>query len=76
MLAVRVDCSHMDQQREDRRRTLETLVQLASESNPAGCWDDGRAEALLRSQSTPEEVRAAGMDEAMIRRIWPESDER
>jgi hypothetical protein len=55
-----------------RRRTIETLIDLATNSDPGGCWDDARAEDLLRSQSTPAEVRDAGMDEAMIRRIWAE----
>jgi hypothetical protein len=55
-----------------RRRTIETLIDLATNSDPGGCWDDSRAEDLLRSQSTPAEVRAAGMDESMIRRIWAE----
>jgi hypothetical protein len=55
-----------------RRRTIETLIDLATNSDPGGCWDDARAEDLLRSQSTPAEARAAGMDEAMIQRIWTE----
>jgi hypothetical protein len=55
-----------------RRKTIETLIALATNSDPNGCWDDSRAEDLLRSQSTPAEVRDAGMDEAMIRRIWSE----
>src|SRR5207248_2677361 len=39
-------------------------------SNPASCWDDERAESLLRSQSTPGELRELGMSEAMIGRIF------
>jgi 6-pyruvoyltetrahydropterin/6-carboxytetrahydropterin synthase len=53
-----------------RRKTLRTLIELAGGSNPADCWDDTRAEDLLRSQSTPEEVRELGMSEEMISRVW------
>jgi 6-pyruvoyltetrahydropterin/6-carboxytetrahydropterin synthase len=53
-----------------RRKTLQTLIELAEGSSPADCWDDTRAEDLLRSQSTPEEVRELGMSEEMIGRVW------
>jgi 6-pyruvoyltetrahydropterin/6-carboxytetrahydropterin synthase len=53
-----------------RRKTLQTLIELAQGSSPADCWDDRRAEDLLRSQSTPEEVRELGMSEEMISRVW------
>ncbi|HEV7424940.1 MAG TPA: 6-carboxytetrahydropterin synthase [Thermoanaerobaculia bacterium] len=53
-----------------RRKTLQTLIELAQGSNPADCWDDRRAEDLLRSQSTPGEVRELGMSEEMISRVW------
>jgi 6-pyruvoyltetrahydropterin/6-carboxytetrahydropterin synthase len=53
-----------------RRKTLQTLIELAQGSNPADCWDDRRAEDLLRSQSTPDEVRELGMSEEMISRVW------
>jgi len=54
----------------ERRKTLRTLIELAEGSSPADCWDDRRAEDLLRSQSTPDEVRALGMSEEMIARAW------
>jgi 6-pyruvoyltetrahydropterin/6-carboxytetrahydropterin synthase len=54
----------------ERRKTLQTLIELAQGSSPADCWDDRRAEDLLRSQSTPEEVRELGMSEEMIARVW------
>jgi hypothetical protein len=57
---------------ERRRATLLTLIELAQGSSPQDCWDDQRAEALLRSQSTPEELRELGMSEQMIERIFPE----
>jgi 6-pyruvoyltetrahydropterin/6-carboxytetrahydropterin synthase len=53
-----------------RRKTLQTLIELAERSNPADCWDDRRAEDLLRSQSTPDEVRELGMNDEMISRVW------
>lgn len=53
-----------------RRKTLETLIALAEGSNPNDCWDDMRAEDLLRSQSTASEVRELGMSEQMIERIF------
>jgi 6-pyruvoyltetrahydropterin/6-carboxytetrahydropterin synthase len=55
---------------ENRRKTLSTLIALAESSNPAACWDDSRAEALLRSQSNPQEVRELGMREEMIERVF------
>jgi len=54
----------------ERRKTLRTLIELAEGSSPADCWDDRRAEDLLRSQSTPDEVRELGMSEEMIARVW------
>lgn len=58
---------------DDRRRaTLRTLIELAEGSSPQDCWDDQRAEELLRSQSTPEELRELGMSEQMIERIFAE----
>lgn len=56
---------------ENRRKTIETLIALAEGSNPADCWDDSRAESLLRSQSSPQELRELGMSEGMIERIFP-----
>jgi len=58
---------------DDRRRaTLRTLIELAEGSNPQDCWDDQRAEDLLRSQSNPDELRELGMSEQMIARIFGE----
>ena len=58
---------------DQRRKTLQTLLELAQRSNPADCWDDRRAEDLLRSQSTPEELRAAGASESMIEHVFSPS---
>ena len=58
---------------DDRRRaTLLALIELAEGSNPQDCWDDQRAEDLLRSQSSAEELRELGMSEQMIERIFAE----
>jgi len=57
-----------------RRKTLQTLIELAEGSSPSDCWDDTRAEDLLRSQSTPDEVRELGMSEEMIERIFRAPD--
>jgi 6-pyruvoyltetrahydropterin/6-carboxytetrahydropterin synthase len=55
---------------DSRRKTLKTLIALAEASNPADCWDDMRAESLLRSQSNPKELRELGMSESMIERVF------
>src|SRR5690349_7268080 len=55
---------------ENRRKTLQTLIALAEGSNPADCWDDARAESLLRSQSNPQEMRELGMSDEMIERVF------
>jgi 6-pyruvoyltetrahydropterin/6-carboxytetrahydropterin synthase len=57
-----------------RRKTLQTLIELAESSNPAACWDDSRAEDLLRSQSNAKEVRELGMSEQMVGRVFGEAD--
>ncbi len=56
---------------ENRRKTIQTLITLAEGSSPADCWDDQRAESLLRSQSSPQELRELGMNEGMIERLFP-----
>lgn len=55
---------------DERRKTLLTLIELAGGSSPSNCWDDGRAEDLLRSQSTPDELRELGMSKEMIARVF------
>ena len=60
---------------EARKKTLQTLIALAEGSSPNDCWDDKRAEDLLRSQSTPEELRELGMSEKMIQHIFAERRE-
>ncbi|HUO85216.1 MAG TPA: hypothetical protein VM534_08895 [Thermoanaerobaculia bacterium] len=54
----------------DRKKTLETLVELAGASDATGCWNPSRAIELLRTQSTPGELRELGVAEAVIGRIW------
>ena len=55
----------------ERRKTLETLLALAEDSNPGACFDDQHAEELLRSQSSPEELRAVGASQRSIDHIFP-----
>lgn len=55
---------------DDRRRTLQALLELAEGSSPADCWDDRRAENLLRSQSSPGELRQIGANELTIKHIF------
>jgi 6-pyruvoyltetrahydropterin/6-carboxytetrahydropterin synthase len=55
---------------EERRKTLQTLIGLAEGSSPVDCWDDGRAESLLRSQTNADEARELGMSEGMIERVF------
>ena len=55
---------------DDRRRTLQALVELAEGSSPADCWDDQRAENLLRTQSSPAELREIGAKELTIQHIF------
>jgi 6-pyruvoyltetrahydropterin/6-carboxytetrahydropterin synthase len=59
-----------------RRDTLRALIDLAEGSNPADCWDDVRAEELLRRQSTASEMRELGMSERMIERVFGETEAR
>jgi 6-pyruvoyltetrahydropterin/6-carboxytetrahydropterin synthase len=55
---------------EERRKTLRTLIELAEGSSPVDCWDDRRAEDLLRSQTTPDEARSLGMSEGLVQRVF------
>ena len=64
---------HFAEVDEDRRRTLLTLIELATGNSPTACWDDQRAIELLRSQATAEELRELGMEERMIEFVFPES---
>ena len=58
----------------ERQKTLRTLLDLAEGSNPADCWDDGRAVELLRSQSSPEELRKLGARPSTIEHVFGGSD--
>lgn len=55
---------------DNRRKTLQTLIELAEGTSAADCWDDARAESLLRSNSTPEELRELGLSDAMVERVF------
>lgn len=57
---------------DSREETLRFLVEIASSSDTSSCFNDDRAAALLRSESTEEELRGLGVDEALIEWIWQE----
>ena len=57
----------------EREQTIRLLVELASSADHSACWGDERAETLLRAQSTAEELRSFGVDEALIRYLWPDT---
>lgn len=57
---------------DDRRKTLQVLIELAEDSSPTACWDDGRAIELLRAQTTAEEMRELGASEGLIEHVFPE----
>jgi hypothetical protein len=61
---------------ESRRRTLLTLIELATGNTPSACWDDQRAIELLRRESTADELRELGMDQQMIEHVFPEEHAR
>ena len=63
---------HFEAMDEDRRRTLLELIELADDSSPNACWDDARAADLLRSQSSPDELREIGAAESLIAHIFAE----
>ena len=57
---------------EDRRDTLLLLVELSRTADAASCWDQERAERLLRTQSNAAELREAGVAEEDITRLFNE----
>ncbi|HEX6179142.1 MAG TPA: 6-carboxytetrahydropterin synthase [Thermoanaerobaculia bacterium] len=65
-----------DRADEERRKTLRALIDLAQGSNPADCWDDRRAEELLRSQSSPEELRELGASQETIEHLFQQGASR
>lgn len=61
----------MPETEEERRiHTLRTLIEMADDSSPNLCWDDKRAADLLRSQSSPDELRVLGASDSLIRHIF------
>jgi hypothetical protein len=55
---------------EERKRTLDTLLELCGRLDNTGCWD--RAEELLRAHYSVDELREAGADPVLIARLFPE----
>ena len=60
---------------ESRRRTLLTLIELATENSPNACWDDRRATEILRRDTTAEELRDLGVEERMIEFVFADHHE-
>ncbi|MGH9456555.1 MAG: hypothetical protein ACRD2J_02830 [Thermoanaerobaculia bacterium] len=61
---------------DERRKTLETLLELAAGEDPAACWDPARATALLRGQATRAELEELGASEELLREIFAGEGER
>lgn len=59
---------------ENRRSTLQALVDLAMADDPVPCYDGAMAERLLRSQSSREELAAMGVDPVILERLWPANE--
>lgn len=59
---------------DDRRSTLQALVDLAMADDPVPCYDGAMAERLLRSQSSREELTEIGVDPAVLERLWPSNE--
>lgn len=48
------------------------MIELADGNSPNACWDDRRAMELLRSRSTPEELRELGASDQLIEHVFAE----
>ena len=59
---------------DNRRSTLQALVDLAMADDPVPCYDGAMAERLLRSQSSREELETIGVDPAILERLWPSNE--
>ncbi len=59
---------------DDKRKTLEILVQLAVVADPVGCYDGARAERLLRSQSSREELSSIGVSAEILDHLFPANE--
>lgn len=59
---------------DNRRSTLEALVELAMADDPVPCYDGAMAERLLRSQSSREELAEIGVDPVILERLWPSNE--
>jgi hypothetical protein len=55
---------------DDRLKTIRTLISLAEDDSPNACWDDQRAQELLRRESSAEECRELGMSDSLIEHVF------
>lgn len=53
-----------------RRKTLESLLELSEPRAGSSCFGPGHAEALLRRQSTPEELIEMGVSRERVDQIF------
>jgi hypothetical protein len=66
---------HFDEVDESRRKTLLTLIELATENSPGACFDDRRAAGILRRETTPDELRELGVEDRMIDFVFADDGE-
>jgi len=59
---------------DDRRKTLQALVDIAMADDPVPCYDGTMAERLLRSQSSRAELAEIGVAPAILERLWPANE--
>ncbi|HVT43984.1 MAG TPA: hypothetical protein VMT00_06315 [Thermoanaerobaculia bacterium] len=55
---------------ESRRKRIELLALIADSSDFTSCWGTERAEVLLRSHFTREELLEAGVDRELVEHLW------
>ena len=60
---------------ESRRKTLLTLIELATENSPGACFDDRRAAEILRRETTPDELRELGVEGRVIDFVFAHAEE-
>ncbi len=56
--------------RQRRKATLRSLIDLARGSDPVACWDPERALQLLRGQSSIEELQSFGFEAEVIEMVF------
>lgn len=57
------------------KETLLALIAIADATDANSCWGSDRAIELLRSHSSPDEMRSAGASEALIGYVFDGGDD-